>query len=192
MDELDDFLNDVCEGTEKSEGGDFVIHPLGSFAGTVSSVVAKTTPSGKPVWELFVKTAYGSANFNIWGFTNQELAEGKQSQDGREKILTNIKRIKRIFFDLSVYPDDEIKKLPWSKGEKNVLNSFQYMIGKPCNLVIKTNINDSTKRVTYINKANSLPDRVDGAKPHFVGAVKPIKADEVKLPNGPDLSGVPF
>lgn len=151
-----DFLNQMASTAEVAEGGQFIKHPCGTFAGVIEKVDQKNVEQ-RPVWELFIKTAYGSASHSRWGFSPNDMAEGRRSQEARDRMVGNISRIKRLFVDCGVWDSEQAKAMTWNE----ILGAWQHLLGKKCQLVVKPNQKKQGYTVTFINSPSDDPDIVD-------------------------------
>ena len=145
-------LNQWAKDAEVSEGGGFAPHPLGDFPGVIVSIKQKTIEkTGQAVWNINVKTAHGTGQYTIWGFTDKDMQEANTKQDARDQLLATLGRYKRLFVDLGVFTKEEAKSLGWDEGPHSVIGALNSLMGKACMLHVETNMNNPKYQNIYIN-----------------------------------------
>ncbi len=169
MDTLD-FLNDIAGGTDAADAPEYKKHPIGEFHGVVDNVGQKAMPQQQNViFEFSVKTydndhnPVGTAEYSEWGFSDEQIEEAKTTQEGRDKAVDKVRRIKRLFTDMKVFTPAEAKALVWSSkdaSKPSVLNSFRLLVGKRCSVSVKQSFKDPSKTKIFLNGPS---DTVTGA-----------------------------
>lgn len=155
-----DFLNSLASKTSAAESVSFHSHPLGSWNGQITSTEKKVV-NGRPVWELIISTARGTAAYNIWGFSPQDIQAGQADMQAREKMVKNIARIKRTFKELgNVFPDEIIDSMGWNIGDPCVIGVLDrgLLHHRNCRIVVKADNKDPNKRVVFLNPPENTPD----------------------------------
>lgn len=151
--------------------GTFTPHPLGGFNGVIESIVKKKVkldnrPDECPIYEVVAKTAYGTAQYTIWGYTQHDVSQIMQGGQARELFDKTMGRLKRLFVDLGVWTEDLINQSPvlWH-GDRSpaVLNDMHQLQGKRCWVAVLdslTHPGDPKKRTVFLNAPrDNMPDQ---------------------------------
>lgn len=187
MSELDQMTTTVQ--AEESSGGR---HPLGYFNGIVADIVQKETKTGNTFWSLQLQTDKGTAFYNMFDITPDEVAQSKQDPSKREKLGKQIARYKRHFVDLQVAPAQIVNTWKWS----DLLNSIQFLKGKACQVVVKTDMRDPSEIRVFINAPVNVNQPAQGMQPMQANNPVPSQPQMGQVPpmpgSGQSLDQVPF